>query len=431
MFELKENAEKVEKALLIGIQRTNDSFEEISEHLDELAQLVENIDVEVLKAINVRLRHPAPRLFIGKGKAEDIAQTCHELGADVIVFDDDLTPTQQRNWETLTNVCVIDRTEVILDIFSQRAQTQEARLQVQLARAKYSLPRLTRAWAHLGRQGGGTGTGQRGEGEQQIELDRRQISRRIAHLEKQLKEVRKHRSTQRKLRRKKPVPVATLVGYTNAGKSSVLNHLTESKVYEADKLFATLDPTTKSITLPNNQEMLLTDTVGFIRKLPHMLVESFKATLEEAVVSDFLLHIIDINTPNLDDHLETTTSVLKEIGAQQKDIILVFNKTDIFEAELDLMRLKKKHPNAFFVSCRTGEGMEELRGEIANFLNDHLEIVHLQIPLSRADIISLVHRSSDIKKEKYKDDHVAMTAAVSKALRTKIRDWERQKKVDN
>lgn len=421
MIELKENPKK---ALLIGIQRAENSFEEISEHLNELAELVENIGIKVVKTINMRLRHPAPRLLLGEGKADDIIQLCRELEADIIVFDDDISPSQQRNWEDLAEVCVIDRTEVILDIFSKRAQTQEARIQIQLARARYSLPRLTRAWAHLDRQGGGSGTGQRGQGEQQIELDRRQISNRISRLEKQLKEVRKHRNTRRKQRSRKPVPVATLVGYTNAGKSSILNCLTKANVYAADKLFATLDPTTRSVTLPNNQEMLLTDTVGFIRKLPHMLVEAFKATLEEAVVSDFLLHIVDINSPNLSDHIETTDKVLKEIGASEKEIILVFNKIDLVENELDLTRLRKKHPNAFFVSCKSGEGMEELRGEIANFLNDQLQTVHLEIPLSRADIISLVHRSCDVRKEKYENNSVLITAAVTKPLRTKICEWE-------
>ena len=295
----KDNRKLVERAILIGMCDHETSEHEAREHLEELAELVKNIDVPVIGEELVKLKLVSSRYLIGSGKAEEIAERVKAENADCLVFDCDLSPSQQRNWERLTKVCVIDRQEVILDIFAGRASTREAVLQVQLARLQYSLPRLTRAWTHLSRQRGGA-KGTRGEGEKQIEADRRMVQQRITSLRKELEVVQQQRSTQRKSRDRQNVPHAAIVGYTNAGKSSLLNCISGSAVLTEDKLFATLDPTTRRITLPNNIPLLLTDTVGFVRKLPHSLVESFKSTLEEAVLADFLVLVLDISSPHLD-----------------------------------------------------------------------------------------------------------------------------------
>jgi GTP-binding protein HflX len=258
----------VERAILIGLHDNQTDYHEAEEHLEELEELVKNLDIPVIDRLLVNLKVPMARYLLGSGKAEEIAELADEQQADCLIFDGELSPSQQRNWEKLTKKCVIDRQEVILDIFANRASTREAVLQVELARMQYSLPRLTRAWTHLSRQRGGA-KGTRGEGEKQIEADRRMVQQRISQLHRELKEVRKHRQTQRKSRERHQMPHAAIVGYTNAGKSSLLNRLCDSNVLVEDKLFATLDPTTRKVKLSNNQELLLTDTVGFVRKLPH------------------------------------------------------------------------------------------------------------------------------------------------------------------
>ncbi len=422
MFDVKENEKKVERAVLIAMRPDNTSEEEVNIYLDELELLVENLDIPVVGRTICRLRKPQAKYLIGTGKAAEIKEYCASLKADCLIFDEIISPSQQRNWERLTGICVIDRQEVILDIFSNRAQTREARLQIDLARANYNLPRLTRAWTHLSRQRGG-GVGQKGEGEQQIELDRRMIGQRIRKLEKELKAVRVQRNTQRKRRRKLPVPNAAIVGYTNAGKSTILNHMTGAEVLAADKLFATLDPTTKPIILPNQQKLLLTDTVGFIRKLPHQLVESFKATLEEAVIADFLLHVCDINSPHLYEHYETTLSVLEEIGVHVKTMIPVFNKIDSLADRGKIVEVREKYPDAVFISSKTGEGIDILQERMAKILSEKLTDFELEIPLSRFDIVSLLHRTCDVKEEHYEDDCVKMTVAVIPAVMKDIQEF--------
>jgi GTP-binding protein HflX len=332
-------------------------------------------------------------------------------------------PSQQRNWERLTRICVIDRQEVILDIFAQRASTREAVLQVELARMRYSLPRLTRAWTHLSRQRGGN-KGTRGEGEKQIEVDRRLVQQRISSLQKELKVVRRHRDTQRKGRDRHEMAHAAIVGYTNAGKSSLLNCLTGADVLAEDKLFATLDPTTRKLDLPDKQSVLLTDTVGFVRKLPHSLVEAFKSTLEEAVLADFLVLLLDISSGHVDEHWETTLTVLRELGADDKKIITVFNKMDLQKDPVVLARVKSLFPDAIFISTVTGEGIKSLHKAIMRMTNREINIMHLKIPPQRHDIAALAHDKTRILESEYDDSgNLLLTAAVPQIIKARFTDF--------
>ena len=346
-----------------------------------------------------------PQYYVGSGKAQEIAQLAQECEADCLIFDTPLSPSQQRNWERLARCCVIDREEVILDIFAERAHTREAVLQVSLARAQYSLPRLTRAWTHLSRQHGGGAT-TRGEGEAQIETDRRLLRRRIQQLREELEVVRKQRTTQRKARERNAVPHGAIVGYTNVGKSSLLRALSGADVLVRDQLFATLDPTTRRITLDNNLELLLTDTVGFVRKLPHSLVEAFKSTLEEAVLADFLLLVLDISSPQIDSEWETTLAVLKELGAEEKNIQVVFNKIDLVDRNADpvlFARLRGLFPDALYLSTATGEGIEQLRERLASLASEHHQLLRVTLPPRRHDLAALAHAAGRVYEENYND----------------------------
>ena len=317
-----------------------------------------------------------------------------------------LSPSQQRNWERLVKVCVIDREEVILDIFASRATTREAVLQVELARLHYNLPRLTRAWTHLSRQRGGV-TGARGQGETQIETDRRLLKLRIASLEKELHVLKQQRATGRKHRERTAIPHGAIVGYTNVGKSSLLHHLSGAGVLVADQLFATLDPTTRRITLPNRQDLLLTDTVGFVRKLPHSLVEAFKSTLEEAVLADFLILVLDLASPQLDAQWETTLNVLKELGAEEKNTLIVFNKMDLIDPERDAMLLARTRalfPGSIYISTRTGEGMNDLLRHLEKLTGARRKILRVLLPPQAAKLIALAHAKGNIFEESYRDD---------------------------
>ena len=356
MFEIKEKPKQVEKALLIGVYKDAEQKEESASLLAELDSLVETLEIPVLERLLVRVQARNPRYLVGSGKAEEICERAKQLSIDVIIFDNGLSPAQQRNWEALTGVAVIDREEVILDIFARRAQTKEARLQVDLARMEYSLPRLTRAWGHLSRQGGGLGG--KGEGETQLETDRRLVRAQIDRLKSDLELVRLRRATQRKQRERLPLPSAAIVGYTNVGKSALLNKLTGARALVADKLFATLDTTTRRVVLPSGQSLLLTDTVGFVRNLPHRLIEAFKATLEEAVLSDFLIHVLDASHPRVFDFYQTTMRVLVELGADAKRMITVLNKVDLVQDEATLHTLRLHFPEGVFVSVRYGRRSE-------------------------------------------------------------------------
>ncbi len=391
------------KAFLVGCCDANGSLADVREYLAELGELVDTLGVDVCGEMSVRIREPNPKFYIGSGKAEELKEAAAAAEADVIIFDDPLGPSQQRNLEKLCRKKVIDRQEVILDIFADRAQTREAVLQVELARCHYFLPRLTGAWSHLSRQRGG-GTGARGDGEKQIEYDRRQLKDRISELERELEVVRKQRSVQRKGRLRNNMPSAAIVGYTNAGKSTLLNTLTASSVLAEDKLFATLDPTTRRLVLPDNTEVLLTDTVGFVRKLPHALVEAFKSTLEEAVLADFILLILDVSNPQAHEHWETTLSVLHELGAAEKNIIAVFNKMDLQPDPLALLRIKSLAPDALFVSCKDGTGLDALRERLMRQVNGAACIMKLEIPPEKAEHIALLHAKCRIFESNYCDD---------------------------
>jgi GTPase len=390
-------------ALLVGIQTPDMAAGEGDELLGELRELVENLHLRIAGTTFVNLRVTQAKFLVGSGKAAEIIAHAKELGADLIVIDGELSPSQQRNWEKESGLAVIDRQEVILEIFADRAQTREAVLQVALARMEYSLPRLTRAWTHLSRQRGKGSMG--GEGETQLEQDRRVVRDRIAHLKEELESVLSQRATQRRKRMRKPVPGAAIVGYTNAGKSSLLNKLTGASVLAVDKLFATLDPTTRQFTLPDGRTLLVTDTVGFIRRLPHRLVEAFKATLEEVVLSDFIIHVLDGANPNVEHHFATTMEVLGELGAADKPTLTVFNKTDVTDAQV-LARLRVQHPEALFISVRTGQNIDELLKHCAGLALDDAVSVELLIPHNRYDVVSKLHLAGQVRAQEARDDGV-------------------------
>src|SRR3954471_5987804 len=325
---------KQERALLIGLEQDGVSKWDLRDSMEELAELANSAGAHVVDTVTQKLQKPTAPYYIGKGKAELIKESFKDQHVTSVIFDDELSPAQGRNLENLLSRKVLDRTQLILDIFAQRARSREGRLQIELAQLQYLLPRLTRMWSHLSRQTGGIGT--RGPGETQLEVDRRRVQERIARLERELEGVRKVRNVQRQGRKRHQWPVAAVVGYTNAGKSTLLNLLTGADLVAENKLFATLDPTTRSFTLPNKQRVLLTDTVGFLRRLPHTLIESFKATLEEVSEADLLIHIIDLSHPRVDEQMAAVDSVVKELDAYGKQSLVVFNKIDQL-AERDLV----------------------------------------------------------------------------------------------
>jgi GTPase len=418
MFDIKEKPKQVDKALLIGVYSLAAQKGESESLLNELDALVETLEIPVAGRFLVRVQSPNPRYFVGSGKAEEIGEYAKEMGADVIVFDNGLTPAQQRNWEALTGLAVIDREEVILDIFARRAQTKEARLQVDLARMEYSLPRLTRAWGHLSRQGGGLGG--KGEGETQLEADRRLVRAQIDRLKSDLELVRLRRATQRKLRQRLPIPNAAIVGYTNVGKSALLKKLTGAKVLVEDKLFATLDTATRRVLLPSGQNLLLTDTVGFVRNLPHRLIEAFKATLEEAVVSDFLVHVLDASDPRVFGFYETTMRVLGELGADSKRMLTVLNKMDMVKDESTVHGLRLHFPDGIFISVQSGHGLNELLHRMTDLLADRVSKVELALPLDRTEVLSLLHRTSHVIDLRYRESHVDVVAMVSPKVYARV-----------
>jgi GTP-binding protein HflX len=415
MFEIKHREKMVERALLVGAYTNNDEKEDADDLLQELGELVRTLGIPIIEKLLVFNREPQARLFMGSGKAEEICERAKELACDVIIFDNELTPAQQRNWETLAGITVIDRQEIILDIFGSRAQTREAKIQVDLARMSYSLPRLTRAWSHLGKQGGGIGS--KGEGESQLEQDKRKIRGQIDRLKSDLQDVRRNRANQRKDRKRAPVPNAAIVGYTNAGKSSLLRKLTGADVLVENALFATLDTTTRKIDLPNRQPLLLTDTVGFIRKLPHQLVESFNATLEEAVMADFLIHLLDASHPRVLEFYDTTMKVLSDLGADNKTTLTVFNKIDQVSDPLVKALLRTRHPDALFISVHTGEGLQALVEQLGNLVANGTQEIELHLPLDRSDLLARIHREGVVLHTAYETDFISIRATVPKRFR--------------
>jgi GTP-binding protein HflX len=357
-----------EKAIAVGLELPGTQWWETEDSINELAELASTAGAEVVVKVIQRRNKPDPAYYIGKGKAEELAVLAITPHADVIIFDDELSPAQQRNLENILQRKVIDRTWLILDIFAARAASKEGKIQVELAQLYYLLPRLVGKGTSLSRLGGGIGT--RGPGETKLEVDRRRIRKRISVLRKELEEIAKRRGLQRSTRSKSGLPLVSLVGYTNAGKSTLFNALTNSEVFVEDKLFATLDPTIRRRYLPSGKFILLADTVGFIRKLPHELIAAFRATLEEAANSDLLIHVVDASHPGKDEHCEAVEEVLNTLGISDKPIITCLNKIDLIPGSMERERIRLDHPGAVLVSAETGEGLDELLHAISNILED-------------------------------------------------------------
>jgi GTP-binding protein HflX len=421
MFEVRQKPEMVERALVVRLYFDVREAEESESLLEELGELVRTLDIEVVESVLARSREMHKKFLCGTGKAAEIVDLARAHECDVIVIDNGLAPSQQREWEKLADLCVIDREEVILDIFAKRARTKEARLQVDLARMQYALPRLARMWGHLDREAAGSGGSQsggtsRGMGEKQIEVDRRLAHLTIDRAKRELELVRKQRKTQRKERERQDTPQAAIVGYTNAGKSTLLNILSGADVMAKDMLFATLDTTTRRIELPDGQPLLLTDTVGFIRNLPHRLVEAFKATLEEAVLADFLIHVHDATAPEIERFHDTTLAVLKELGAEDKPIISIINKIDRVTDPEVLANLHRKFPDAIQTSAVTGLGLPELLKACCVALAARVRRQSYRIPQHRADLVSLLHREAKVLSTEYENDDIIVSAVVPAAI---------------
>ncbi len=412
-----ETDEPIEKAILVGIDRMEDEWP-VDESLAELERLASTAGVDTVATISQRLTTPNPRTFIGSGKTEELAELCRSLAADVVIFDDELTPSQQSNLEKAMpkDVKVIDRTALILDIFALHATSKEGRLQVRLAQNQYLLPRLRGMWAHLAsnRMGGGVGS-RFGEGESQLEVDRRMVRKRITSIKRELTDLARVRDTQRKGRYQSGVFVAAIAGYTNAGKSSLLNALTDSNVLSYDKLFATLDSTTRHLDLPQGRRITLTDTVGFIQKLPHTLVEAFKSTLDEVSGADLILHVIDASSPQRLAQMQSVDDVLASIGAEGIERLLIFNKIDLLSDE-EAQALKNRYPRALCISAREGVGLDELIGRLSLAAAAQDTLMTVRIPYTQGALLALAHEKGRIVSELHDEFGTLLTLGVGKAI---------------
>ncbi len=379
----------------------------IEDSLEELATLASTAGLDVLGGTYQRLENINPETLIGSGKVEELQGYRDELNVDVFLFDDELSPRQQRELEKQLKVKVLDRTALILDIFAEHARTHEGQLQVELAQYEYRLPRLTRMWTHLARQAGGRaggasgGVGVRGPGETQLEVDRREIGHRIAHLKRELEKVRAHRARHRQQRQRSGIPVVAIVGYTNAGKSTLLNYLSEANVLAADQLFATLDPTTRRIDLPSGTQILLSDTVGFIQKLPTGLVAAFRATLEEIVEADLVLHVVDITHPNAAEQAAIVDETLVELGASQIPQLVALNKIDRLENPEQVTETLARYPNSLAISAVTGYGVEALLNRIEGVLQATRRVKTVLIPYDRGKLVSLLYEQAIVEDESH------------------------------
>jgi GTP-binding protein HflX len=387
----------------------------------ELEELATSAGGEVIGSGTQKLDTPVASTFIGSGKADEFAVQCKQDNVDTVIFDDDLSPAQSRNLEEIFQCKVLDRTALILDIFAQRARTREGKLQIELAQLQHLLPRLTRFWGHLSRQKGGIGM--RGDGETQLETDRRRVQDRIARIKEELLEVRQHRQTQRVGRQRNLWPLASIVGYTNAGKSTLLNQLTGATTLTEDMMFATLDPTTRRLKLPSNQNVLLTDTVGFIRKLPHRLVESFKATLEEVVQAELLLHVVDLSHPQAEAQILAVNSVLEEIGAAGKPTMMVFNKVDRFDNRELLNKYLERFPGSVGISAKTGEGIPEMKDELGCMLRPAREFMDLSIPHEASSVIARLHAMAQVIERDYSGETARFKARIPTHLRNEFASY--------
>jgi GTPase len=421
-----------ERTLLVGVELAGrDGYLSMDASLDELALLAETAGLEVVAQVTQRLNRPKPKTFIGSGKVEEIQFLAEEVAAEVVLFDEELSPRHQRELEEIFGgrLRVLDRTALILDIFAQHAQTREGALQVELAQYEYRLPRLTRAWTHLARQAGGgsgrtgVGVGLRGPGETQLEVDRREIGRRIDQLKFELEKVRSHRQRYRSRRRKSRIPVVALVGYTNAGKSTLLNRISGADVFVADQLFATLDPTTRRVHLPNGAEALFTDTVGFIQKLPTTLVAAFQATLEEITEADLLLHVVDIIHPYASAQAAAVHETLEVIEAAEIDTITALNKIDRLENPEQARLVLDQYPNSFAVSALSGEGIPELLSAIQQRLFLSMASVTLLIPYQEGALVSLFHEQGRVEEINHTREGVFIQGRIPGRLMARFRPY--------
>lgn len=402
-----------QRALLVGTGIGTRSAEEAEASLAELALLADTAGAEVVDAVLQRRDTPDPATYIGKGKAEELQQLAAALDVDLVIFDDELTPAQQRNLEKVFAVDVVDRAALILDIFAQHARSQEGMVQVELAQLRYLLPRLRGRGAQLSQQAGGIGA-RRGPGETQLEIDRRRLVRRIQKLERDLRELAADRRTQRKARRRRNLPTVALVGYTNAGKSTLLNRLTHAGVLVEDRLFSTLDPTTRRLHLPGGETVLCSDTVGFVQRLPHQLVEAFRSTLEEVVDADLLVHVVDAAAGDADSRLAAVDAVLREIGAGDVPRLLVWNKADLADPEA-LGRFTDAHPGSVVVSAATGAGLTDLLAAIGDRLRSLGRVVEYLVPYERGDVLAAMHRAGEVLVEVHDDVGTRVRARLPEA----------------
>lgn len=408
-----DNVERREHAVLVGVDRGSREWP-LEESLAELERLSHTAGIDVVATATQRLDRTNSRTFIGAGKAQEVVSLAEEHGANVVIFDDELSPSQQANLEGLVpDVRVIDRTALILDIFAQHATSREGKLQVELAQMEYVLPRLRGMWGHLEAERLGGGRGARfGAGESQLEVDRRMTRKRISELKRELAAVSGERELQRKKRSRAGVFRIALVGYTNAGKSTLLNALTGAGVLAEDMLFATLDSTTRRLALPEGREVTLTDTVGFINKLPHGLVEAFKSTLDEVNEADLLLHVVDASAGQREPQMQAVREVLAEIGAHSRRGVLVFNKIDELD-EVGLAVIERKYPDALFVSAREGRGIDEVLARISSEAAADGVVMSVVIPYTRGDLVTLAHERAHILSEEHTDDGTALTLRAS------------------
>lgn len=406
MAETYENEQIEEKVILVGISEQDGDDAEDS--LAELAELVKTAGAVVVGTLIQKRETIHPGTYVGTGKVDEIAQLLAVTGATGIVCDDELSPAQMKNLESILATKVMDRTLIILDIFAARATTSEGKIQVELAQLKYRLSRLSGLGKSMSRLGGGIGT--RGPGEKKLEIDRRLINDRIAQLNRELKEVVKHRDITRAKREKNDVPVVAIVGYTNAGKSTLLNHLTDAEVLEEDKLFATLDPTTRMLELDGHQQVLLTDTVGFIRKLPHHLIEAFKSTLEEAKYADYIFHVVDASNPQMDKQMHIVYETLDRLGVKNKKIVTLFNKMDQRTEEEPLQDFRADH--ILMISAARNEGLDKIKDLLQEMLREDKVYIERVIPYAQAGIIQLVREKGELVSEEYVPEGIAIKAYV-------------------
>lgn len=406
-----------EQIVLVGVTRPPATDDDTRRHLDELALLVDTAGADAVATVLQRRQNPDPATFLGSGKVEELRVLCEQVDADTVVFDDELSPAQQRNLEKLLGRTAIDRTAVILDIFAQNAHSQEGKAQVELAQIRYRLPRLRGRGTQMSQQRGGIGARQ-GGGETQLEVDRRRLVRRMHKLEADLRGVARVRSTQAKARQRSQLHTVAIVGYTNAGKSTLLNRLTDAGVLVEDRLFATLDATTRRLQLPGGESVLLTDTVGFITKLPHQLVEAFKSTLEVVIDADLLVHVVDGSGAEPDEHLAAVDAVLGEIGAGEVPQLLVANKRDLDPVAAD--RLVAAHPGSVAISAATGDGIDALLRAVGDRLRGLSSVVDLVVPYDRGDVLAAVHREGEVLTEAADEHGMRVRARLDDAAANRL-----------